>query len=782
MPAASVSGLVVSHPGAGPLPSDVESLGQYPGNIEDSKIGDVARPSLLKDKQQLLDVLKGWFRADSTHSAQWRVDAKKWYEFRAGNQWGPEDRQVLNAASRPQITFNRMLTILKAVAGMEINGRHEVHYIPRHNENTSVNELLTGAGKWLTDSCDAEDEESQAFEDVCTAGLGFTEHRLDYEFDNRGMYVEEKIDPLEMYWDRNAQRKNMIDARRMWRVKKMPLADAMALFRGKDRHALDATWAVGTDMDATAKTIEEKRKREENTTDVTYDDMYEVTLVNGMWWEREVYWMVADPVSNKTMELSDQEYKTFAARHQMLNKSGQDMKFMAVEMSRRVYKEVFIGGEILSMGNGPLGNQFKWTCITGEYDRTAGSWFGLVKTMMDPQMWANKWLSQSLHILNSTAKGGIMAEMDAFEDVREAEDKWASPDNIVWAKRGALSGDKPKILPRPGSAFPQGHIQLMEFAITAIRDVTGINLELLGLRDQNQPGVVEMQRKQAGMTVLATLFDSLRRFRKLGGRIRLHVIQNYLSDGRLIRVVGPQGAQAIPLMKDRCTGDYDVVIEDAPTSPNMKEQNWLVISSLLPAFKDQLMQNPQLAVKVLEYSPLPSAMISDIAQLLQSQAPQQQQMQNMQQSAATAKINKDQAQAELFLAQAKKQESTAMYDIAISMHQFQKAQSDNDYTAAKAAHERVKAAVAAITPIPHPPNSDKEKAHEALLQMAKQQHERVAQATDQAHEKVQQVGQQRFDLLHQLLEQQHEKQMATQQQAADLTQAAMPSSEPAESA
>jgi len=47
--------------------------------------------------------------------------------------------------------------------------------------------------------------------------------------------------------------------------------------------------------------------------------------------------------------------------------------------------------------------------------------------MRDPQMWANKWLSQTLHILNTAAKGVIVAEMDAFEDTTEAEEKWFSP-------------------------------------------------------------------------------------------------------------------------------------------------------------------------------------------------------------------------------------------------------------------------------------------------------------------------------------------------------------------
>lgn len=750
MPVAAISSAIVSHPGAVTPPSDVNSFGDFPGQTEDTLPQD-ARPSQL-GRDKLFDVLKGWFRADATHSAAWRVEAKEMYDFRAGEQWNPEDRQILNAQSRPEITFNRVLTILKAVAGMEINGRHEVAYIPRHNENTQVNELLSGAAKWMTDECDAEDEESQGFEDNLTCGLGWTEHRLDYELDRRGIYIEERVDPLEMYYDRNAKRKNMVDARRMARARKVPLADAMQLFRGKTRHQLDATWAIGTEMDASQKTLEEKRKREENTTDTTYDDMYEVTIVNMQWYEREVFWLIADAQTNETRECSEKEYKQFVTYTKLLARAGVDVKFVAVEMTKRVFKEAYLGGEILSIGDAPLG-QFKWTCITGEFNRTRGQWFGLVKVMRDPQMWANKWLSQSLHILNTTAKGGVMAEAGAFEDPREAEDKWARPDTIIWTKRGALSGDKPKIIPRPGGVFPQGHIQLMEFAISAIRDVTGINLELLGMKDANQPGVVEMQRKQAGMTVLATVFDSLRRFRKLGGRIRLHVIQNYLSDGRLIRIVGQDGAKAIPLMKDKCTGDYDVEIDDAPTSPNQKEANWGIIASLLPAFKDQLTSNPELLVLCMEYSPLPSKLVDAFKQMIQKMQPSQQQQQSMIQAAATAKINKDQAQAELYLKQADKQQATAMYDIAIAMSEFMNAHNQSDAYAAKAAHDRVKTAIAAMTPIERPGGQP----HDTV---AERVHDHVIQAKDQVHKERMQLGKQRFDMISQLAKQGHEQKLA----------------------
>lgn len=636
-----------------------------PGNAA-MPADDYIPPSRLDPAMQFA-VLKKWWQADADHSREWRAAAREAFAFRAGEQWKAEDRALLETQERPVIVFNRVLTILKAVAGMEINGRHEISFIPRGTEDTKVNEVLSAASKWMSDNCDGEDEESQAFDQTCTAGMGWVEDRMSYEDQPAGMYVEECVDCREMYWDRKARKKNLSDATRMARARRMAIADAVALFPGKTREQLDAVWADDAGLDYPLKSIEEKRRRnEDNTLGLPYEDQQEVTIVHMQWIERETYWMVADVANNRMTELSNEEYRVFAQRMAMLG-----MPVVAARLIRKVYKNAFLGGELLMPArDAPIKGQFSWKCITGEYDAVKGTWFGLVKVMRDPQMWANKWLSQILHILNSTAKGGILAETSAFDDQRAAEDGYARPDTITWLADGALSGDKPKVMPKPGMGVTDGFVGLMTFAISSIKDVTGINLELLGQQDQNQPGIIEAMRKQAGMTVLATLFDSLRRFRKQVGRTRLYFIQNYLSDGRLIRVAGQDAVRVVALAKDKTVGEYDVVVDDTPTSPNQKEANWAIIQPLLAVFRDQLIANPQVLGLLLEYSPLPSRIVEAIkAFIAQAQDdPTQQINQRLMIGRQVAAMNKDQSVAELNNAKAGATQATAVYDIAMAQN------------------------------------------------------------------------------------------------------------------
>ena len=192
----------------------------------------------------------------------------------------------------------------------------------------------------------------------------------------------------------------------------------------------------------------------------------------------------------------------------------------------------------------------------------------------------------------------------------------------------------------------------MTFALGSLPEVSGINLEILGLSNKVQPGVVEMQRKQSAMTMVAWAFDSMRRYYKDHGRQLAYYIREYISDGRLARITTQQGMQYIPLIREELTIEFDVIVDEAPTSANVKERVWGVLQGLLPGL---LQMGFPIPPEILDFSPLPQDLADKWKELLrQGPSPEQQQQQQIQMQDKMAEIEKDKSVALLNTAKAQR--------------------------------------------------------------------------------------------------------------------------------
>lgn len=604
-----------------------------------------------------------WFRADLRHANEWREEAMKDYAFRDGDQYTDDERRILEDQGRPPIVFNRIGAIIDAVSGQEISNRQEVRYIPREYDDQQPTDLLTSAALWFRDQADADDNDSEAFRDTITGGMGWTETRLDYEDNPEGMLVDDRVDPFEMVWDYNARKNNLADATRVWRVRSLPIEEARAFVAGfgvddltdEDLHA---EWAAQGVWDG---------KSEPHVSEGTRDrlagrrgasgELEEAVIVHCQWIEREDVYRVPMPSPDgamKPQDLSAEDYEAFKAQAKQRGIEIDEEAFGIRKRKKKVRYQAFLGSKVLKVMPTACPDHFNFKCITGKRDQKSGQWYGLVRNMRDPQSWSNKLYSQILHIINSQAKGGILAERAAFDNDADAQDSWARTDRITWMKAGALSGQNPKWAPKPVAQVPPALQYLMDVANTGIHQVSGVNMELLGMREADQAGVLEYQRRQAGLTILQPMFDNLKAYRREQGELILWYIQNDLSDGRLVRIVGKQQAEFVPLVK-QATLEYDIIVDDMPTSPNQKEKNWQIITQMLPVIKDML--TPEVMLALAEDSPLPSATIQNLQKLQEqaSQSPAAQLQEKMGQLEAMVLETKAQLQA----AQAEKAKADA---------------------------------------------------------------------------------------------------------------------------
>lgn len=606
-------------------------------------------------QESLLEKLRAFDQGVDAHWGRWYPKAKEWYAVHAGDQWESEAKLELEAKGKNPVVMNRVDAMVSAISGAEITNRQTVRFAPRNIGNVQVNELFTGAVDWSRDCCDANDEESQAFRDTLICGLGPIETRMDYLDDEEGMAKIERCDPLEFGIDPSARKSNYVDADFFRRKRRFPSKIAYMLFP-----QLCATAGMpGGDDGAVHNNLPGRPYAGASDIDDAPLPPGVLEIIEYQFRDIEPTVMVMDPATQQRMTLGPQEV-------QRLQQMGIDpiRLLRGVASKRWVWKRAFRAGDMCFEEPLPDG-EFTYKFVTGKIDRNTGLPYGVVRAMVDPQRWSNKFLAQIDYIISSNAKGGILYESDAFEDPRDAEERWSQGDSMIATTPGAVA--KGKIIPKPQSPYPQGMDRLFQIAVSALPEVVGVNKEMLGMADQAQAGVLEYQRKQAAYGVLSIFFDSLKRYRKLQGRHHLKLVSKYMSDGRIVRITNAQTGQMqyVALMHDPATLKFDIIVDEAPQGPNQKERVWQMLLGLGGVMQSLNGLPPEMILSIMEYSPLPSSLIDKLRNMMQQQQnnPQAQQMQQMgqqiQMGMAVATLEKTRNEAALIAAKAEREKAQA---------------------------------------------------------------------------------------------------------------------------
>lgn len=588
------------------------------------------------------------------HQKRWRDAAWESFEFRAGRQYTDDELAALEEDLRPAIVFNRISPVIDSVHGHHINNETDIKIVPRGIEKDPLAQIYTQAMKWVDDECDAKSDISEAFLDCIITGIGFVEVYMSYDDDPDGQLISASHVPtLEMGWDPKARKSNINDARwifrRRWWDRKdaairwpeiknisgMGLSGAMDEF-GHQPHDAQEAWKYENDQIGTPEWYDRTRDQ--------------LLITQYQYWKRVKVYRVEDPRSGRIIELNQN-------RFDKIKKSLDAMNIRYIQQMKKAFYQCFMVGETVIEENPLPTNSFTFLAITGKRDNNRNLWQGVVEGMKDPQRWSNKFFAEIQDFMSANRRGGAFAELDAFENPREAEEKWNDHGALILLNPGGLG----KIQERNAVAYPSGLDRLMQIAISAIPDTSGINLEMMGLVDRNQPGILEQQRKQSAITILSPFFSSLRKFQRNRAKLCLEFIREFMADGRLMRVMDEGMMQYVPLVgSEQHDLKYDIIVDEAPHSPNAKQETFTVLMNLLPSLSQLGMRPPPSLPK---YLPLPKSLVDEWTQAIQSTPPDQTEQ---------ARAQKAMSESELAQAKAANEQSEAQ----LNMVKAQKAQAD----------------------------------------------------------------------------------------------------------
>lgn len=243
------------------------------------------------------------------------------------------------------------------------------------------------------------------------------------------------------------------------------------------------------------------------------------------------------------------------------------------KQKRYIYKyAVMTDGTILETGDRGAG--FTYEFLTGfphpNYDGT--TFFGFVDVAKGPQDWRNTFMNLMLTRLAYSPKQTILVEETAVEDPQQFYNDLANPRGAAIVPDGFVTSNRYMML--PAVAPPQLEPQLIAMADSGITELAGLSGIELGQQSdlRRVSGTVVQSVRESSNTILAILFDSLRRFRMRNARLTLDMMQRLYTPEQVVRIVGDEKGQYLaPWEEWPDVKRFDLKLDEAEVSSTEKQ-------------------------------------------------------------------------------------------------------------------------------------------------------------------------------------------------------------------
>lgn len=570
-----------------------------------------------QDDEVVVKQVLTWWKDSADRTKKRREQSNRAHKMYDNEQW--EESDIRSRGKRPTLTFNMLMSIIAAVEGQERNNRQEMKFYGRGGDDDKTAERWTKLLEWVVDNNDGEFELTEQFHEMIIGGEGWITPEIDYLDDPEGTMRLECVDGDEIFDDPFSKKVTGTDARFRIRVKMLTEDEGEAMWPGKFRRSIKAS-AIANNLtqETDGRGYPDIYLAPDASDGVKRHDAKDKTwaVLQCFWWEVQPGWVVVNEQTGLLDELTDEEFEKLKADREqeqmavlqqimsgeavlapegadplsvMMPQTDVPMVAMppAIEAEQRPVKRVFEAFVVYDalLECGPIREKLKMFPIVpmrGIRRKTKNDWVGIILAIIDSQRQHNVEQSILVELMQLMPKSSWMGPKGAFHNKQEWETGVAQPGKILEynAQRGKPEPISPPQIPR----------HLMELAFSrpqSMREISGVNVELTGIRQGSDAGVVMEQRAKAAQTVLAPLFDNARRSKKILGKVLLAYMQAHLSIGRQIRILGADGAELIEVDQDMKSGRYDLQVDEANSTVNDRIATLNLMQTTLPTLVDR---------------------------------------------------------------------------------------------------------------------------------------------------------------------------------------------------
>lgn len=555
---------------------------------------------------------------------KWRTEAKDDYDFAMGEQWTDAEKEVLREQGRPCLTYNKIEPLIDLVSGYERENSARIRVFPEGGEDKIFSEVcdrvIKAVDKWTKLGYKLD----HVFDDGITCGKGWLEMAISYDDDIiHGDLIFRQLTPYQVIPDPSGREYDQSDWNWLIKLSKYTRSKLASLYPDKAEEIATITEDTFIDTETKDMVIDNpdddynSTHPEDSKAGSPGVDVEDPELNLKEYWHKKkvkkffVYnstdsrlerFEKKDEAEARLAEIKKEYDNQFAMQivgHTALannNTPSVQQNPPAPPVYQppvtRIYERFVtemwyaacVGNTMIIEDTlSPMEPYYHGFPIFNYYakykpsiDKEELKVKGIVRNLKDPQRDVNKSKSQFLHILNTSANSGWIGDENALtpEGWKDLNTMGSTPGVVIRKKVGSQID---RIYP---AGVPQGQMGRMEIAFQDIKEISGINSDLLAMSDKTTSGRAIALRIKQAVTILSSYFRNFKLTKEMVGTAIFAMIPAIFDVDTLKKVIGSEfmAANGVndgtlqAVFQQIADGKYDIEISEADNSSTIRAE------------------------------------------------------------------------------------------------------------------------------------------------------------------------------------------------------------------